>query len=63
MRHALLIYTDETAGISSDERSRRAATFTSFQDQMHARGVVLASERLHPTERRQLGGPGRAATS
>lgn len=52
MRYALLIYTDETAAISQDERSRRVAAFTSFQDQMRAQGVLLAAERLHPTETR-----------
>ena len=50
MRYALLMCTDESAVISDEERSRRAAACASFQDQMRERGVLLASEQLHPTE-------------
>ncbi len=50
MRYALLIYTDETAAISPEERSRRAAAFTAFQDQAGAQGVLLAVEQLQPAE-------------
>jgi hypothetical protein len=50
MRYALLIYADESAVVSPDVRSRRVTAFTSFQDQMRARGVLLGGERLHPTE-------------
>jgi hypothetical protein len=50
MRYALLMCTDEGAAISAEERARRAAAFTSFTDQMKARGTLLASEQLHGTE-------------
>jgi hypothetical protein len=49
MRYALLICHDENAVISPEEQSRRTAAFTSFHDQMQARGVLLGSERLRPT--------------
>lgn len=48
MRYALLTCTDESAVISDEERSWRAAALTSFEDQMRERGVLLASEHLHP---------------
>jgi hypothetical protein len=50
MRYALLICIDETAPVSSQERARRAAAFESVQDEMRFDGVLLASERLHPTD-------------
>ena len=50
MRYALLMRADESAVISSDERSRRVAACASFEDQMRERGVLLASEQLHPTQ-------------
>src|SRR5260370_34332760 len=50
MRYALLVCHDENAAISAQERSRRAGAFTSFQDEMSASGVLVGSERLHPTE-------------
>jgi hypothetical protein len=50
MRYALLMCTDESAAISAEERTRRAATLGSFTDQMEARGTLLASEQLHRTE-------------
>jgi hypothetical protein len=50
MRYALLICQDESAVISTEERSRRAAAFTSFVDQMQARGVLVGSEQLRATE-------------
>lgn len=50
MRYALLISAEENAVVSSPERSRRAAAFTSVQEEMRASGVLLASERLHPTD-------------
>ncbi len=50
MRYALLVCHDENAAISAQERSRRAGAFTSFQDEMTASGVLVGSERLHPTE-------------
>jgi hypothetical protein len=50
MRYALLTCTDESAVISDEERRWRAAALTSFEDQMRERGVLLASEHLHPAE-------------
>jgi hypothetical protein len=50
MRYALLICADETAAVGDQERARRAAALSSFEDQMQARGVLLASEQLHRTE-------------
>jgi hypothetical protein len=49
MRYALLICNDENAVISPEEQSRRAAAFTSFREEMEARGVLLGSVRLRPT--------------
>lgn len=50
MRYALLMCADESAVISHEERSRRVAAHAAFQDQMRERGVLLASEQLHPTQ-------------
>jgi hypothetical protein len=50
MRYALLMCTDESAGIGAEERALRAAALEVFQDQMGARGTLLASEQLHRTE-------------
>jgi len=50
MRYALLTCTDESAVISDEERSWRAAALTSFEEQMRERGVLLSSEHLHPAE-------------
>ena len=50
MRYALLMCADERAVISDEERSRRVAARASFEDQMRERGVLLASEQLHPTQ-------------
>ena len=49
MRYALLICNDENAVISPEEQSRRAAAFTSFQEEMEACGVLLGRARLRPT--------------
>jgi hypothetical protein len=49
MRYALMICQDESATITPQEESRRAAAFTAFQDEMAARGVLLGYERLQPT--------------
>jgi hypothetical protein len=46
MRYALLVSNDETASISSHERSRRDAAFIWFRDEMRLRGVLLGGERL-----------------
>jgi hypothetical protein len=48
MRYALLTCTDESAVISEEEGSRRAAAVTSFEDQMRDRGLLLANEQLSP---------------
>ena len=48
MRYALLTCTDQSAVISDEERSRRAAAVTSFEDQIRDRGLLLASEQLSP---------------
>jgi hypothetical protein len=48
MRYALLTCIDESAVISTQERSRRARALASFEDQMREQGVLLASEHLHP---------------
>jgi hypothetical protein len=50
MRYALLMCADESAVISEEERSRRKAACASSQDEMRERGVLLASEQLHPTD-------------
>ena len=50
MRYALLVCVDENAVISEQERSRRAAAAASFEHEMRARGVLLASDPLHPAE-------------
>lgn len=50
MRYALLMCADENAVISHEERTRRATACASFEDQMRERGVLLASEQLHPTQ-------------
>lgn len=50
MRYALTILQDESAVVSPDEKARRARAFASFIDEMRARGVLLASERLYPTD-------------
>ncbi len=50
MRYALLICQNENAVISDEERAARVAADISFQDQLRARGVLVVSEWLHPTE-------------
>jgi hypothetical protein len=50
MRYALLVANAEAAAISEEERSRRDAAFTVFQDEMRARGVLVGSQRLHPPQ-------------
>jgi hypothetical protein len=50
MRYALLTCTDESAAISDEERSWRAAALAAFEDQMRERGVLLASEHLNRSE-------------
>ena len=43
MRYALLICTDQSVAISAEERSRRITGLMSVQDQLRARGVLVAS--------------------
>jgi hypothetical protein len=50
MRYALLIRNDENAVVSSEERSRRAAGLTVFQQEMRACGALVGGEQLEPTE-------------
>jgi hypothetical protein len=50
MRYAMFICADENAEVSSQERARRVAAFASLQEEMQTSGVLLASERLHPTD-------------
>jgi hypothetical protein len=50
MRYALLTCTDESTVISDQEQSWRVAALGTFEEQMRERGVLLASEHLHPAE-------------
>lgn len=50
MRYVLLIRSDETAAVSSQERSRRAAGLSALQEEMRASGALVGSEQLEPTE-------------
>jgi len=50
MRYALLIREDGCAVVSPQERSRRAAGLTEFQEELQERGELMGSERLHAPE-------------
>ena len=50
MRYAMLICVDENAEVSMQERAQRVAAFASLQEEMRTSGMLLASERLHPTD-------------
>ena len=50
MRYALLIREDGRAVVSPQERSRRAAGLTAFQEELQERGELMGSERLHAPE-------------
>jgi hypothetical protein len=50
MRYTLLIRDDENAVVSSEERSRRAAGLTAFQQEMQESGALMGGEQLEPTE-------------
>ena len=50
MRYVLLVSNDETAAISSQERSRREAAFGCFSDQMSTRGTPVIGERMQSSE-------------
>jgi hypothetical protein len=49
MRYALLVCVDETAELTEEEIERQYAEFMGFQDELEARGVLVARERLRPT--------------
>ena len=49
MRYALLVAVDENVELSDEDVERRYAEFMGFQDEMQARGVLIARERLQPT--------------
>jgi hypothetical protein len=49
MRYALLVCIDENTELSEEDVERQYAEFMGFQDEMEARGVLLARERLQPT--------------
>jgi hypothetical protein len=49
MRYALLVAVDEKVELSEEDVERRRAEFVGFQDQMEARGVMVARGRLQPT--------------
>jgi hypothetical protein len=49
MRYALLVCIDEGREMSDEDVERQYAEFMGFQDEMEARGVMIARERLRPT--------------
>jgi hypothetical protein len=49
MRYALLVSIDESRELSDEQAERQYAEFMGFQDEMEARGVLVARERLRPT--------------
>jgi hypothetical protein len=49
MRYALLVAIDEKVELSEADAERQYAEFMGFQDEMEARGVLVARERLRPT--------------
>jgi hypothetical protein len=49
MRYALLVCVDEDMELSEDEAERQYTEFMGFQDEMEARGMLVARERLRPT--------------
>jgi hypothetical protein len=49
MRYALLVCVDEGLELSEEDAGRQYAEFMGFQDEMEARGVLVARERLCPT--------------
>jgi hypothetical protein len=50
MHYAFLIRNDENAVVSSEERSRRVAGLTAFQEEMQASGALVGGEQLQPAE-------------
>jgi hypothetical protein len=49
MRYALLVCVEESAELPEADAERRYAEFMAFQDEMEARGILVARERLRPT--------------
>ena len=49
MRYALLVAVDESNALTEEDTERQYAEFMGFQDEMEARGVLIARERLRPT--------------
>ena len=49
MRYALLVCIDEATELTDEQAERQYAEFMGFQDEMEARGVMVARERLRPT--------------
>ena len=49
MRYAMLVCNDENAAVDPDESSATSAAFTAFAEEMEARSVLVAKERLRPT--------------
>jgi hypothetical protein len=49
MRYAMLVAIEEQGDLSDEAQAQRYAEFVAFQDEMEARGVLIARERLRPT--------------
>jgi hypothetical protein len=49
MRYALLVCVEESGELNEADAERRYGAFMAFQDEMEARGVLVARERLRPT--------------
>jgi hypothetical protein len=49
MRYALLVAVEERDDLSADDAARQYAEFMAFQEEMEARGVLVARERLRPS--------------
>ena len=49
MRYALVVSVDENTELTEEDVERQYAEFMGFQEEMEARGVLLARERLQPT--------------
>jgi hypothetical protein len=49
MRYALLVCVEESVEMTETDAERQYAQFMAFQDEMEARGVLVARERLRPT--------------
>jgi hypothetical protein len=49
MRYAMLVCNDENAAVGPEESSATFAAFAAFAEEMEARGVLVAKERLRPT--------------